>query len=144
MQKPSLPGWPSVERSSRPGAPPPVSVTTSRSARPIVRFARQPGPSTPIPLCTPIASATGPPTTTSWPAGWVVTAWPPMFKAGSSGAPTAAGATGEGRGGPRLARGEDAREVLGAAAGEDGARGDALERRLAHPGWHLAERQPRV
>ena len=43
MQKPSLPGCPSVDRSSRPGAPPPVSVTTSRSARPIVRFARQPG-----------------------------------------------------------------------------------------------------
>src|SRR4051812_47422451 len=65
MQKPSLPGWPSVDRSSRPGAPPPVSVTTRRSARPRVSFARQPGPSTPIPLCTPIASPTGPLTITS-------------------------------------------------------------------------------
>src|SRR4051812_17930276 len=95
MQKPSLPGWPRVERSSRPGAPPPVSVTTSRSARPIDRFARQPGPRTPIPLWTPIASATGPPTTTSWPAGWVVTACPLRLKAGSSAASTAARTTGK-------------------------------------------------
>ena len=95
MQKPSLPGWPSVDRSSRPGAPPPVSVTTSLSARPIVRFARQPGPSTPIPLCTPIASRTGPLTITSWPAGWVVTACPSRLKAGSSAASTAASTTGK-------------------------------------------------
>ena len=41
----------------RPGTPPPVSVTTRRSARPMVRFARQPGPSTPIPLLRPSAVA---------------------------------------------------------------------------------------
>ena len=43
-QKPSLPGCPSVDAVEPARAsPPPVSVTTSRSARPIVRFARQPG-----------------------------------------------------------------------------------------------------
>src|SRR3954469_19936935 len=95
MQKPSLPGCPSVDRSSRPGAPPPVSVTTSLSARPIVRFAREPGPSTPIPLLTPIASRIGPLTITSCPAGWVVTAWPLRLNAGSSAAATAARTTGK-------------------------------------------------
>ena len=50
----------------------------------------------------------------------------------------------EGRVERRLHRREDDREVLRAAAGEDRARGDALERRLAHAGRHLAERPLRV
>ncbi len=56
-QVPTLPGWPSVERSSRPGMPSPVRATTSRSARPMVAFARVPGPSAPMPEFSPAAAA---------------------------------------------------------------------------------------
>ena len=79
----------------RPGAPPPVSATSRRSARPMVRFARQPGPSAPMPALRPIASRTGPLTTMSWPGGEVVTAWPLRLKASSSAASHAARTTGK-------------------------------------------------
>ena len=126
MQTPrACPGGPSVARSRPPGAPPPVSVTSRRSARPMVRLARQPGPSAPMPECRPSASRTGPLTTTSWPGGEVVTAWPLRLKASSSAAST---------------RREHDREVRGAAAGEHRAGRHALERRLAHAGRHRAER----
>ena len=61
----------------------------------MVRLARKPGPSAPIPLFSPIARLTGPLTTTSWPAGCVVTAWPCRLNAGSSTARAAATTTGK-------------------------------------------------
>ena len=67
---------PRVALSIAPGIAPPVRQTSSRSARPMVRLARKPGPSAPMPLFRPMASRTGPLTTASCPAGWVVTAWP--------------------------------------------------------------------
>ena len=48
-----------------------------------------------MPLFRPIASRTGPFTTTSCPAGWVVTAWPCRLNAGSSAAWQAATTTGK-------------------------------------------------
>ena len=75
------------------------------------------------------ASRTGPLTTAIWPAGWVVTAWPCRLNSGLSIASAAAA---------------DHREVLGPAAGQNGAGCDALERRLPHPRRHRAERPVRI
>ena len=45
-QSVNLPGWPNDDASDSPGLEPSTFIATSRSARPIVAFARLPGPST--------------------------------------------------------------------------------------------------
>ena len=82
-----------------------------------------------MPELRPAAAAPGPLTITICPAGCVVTAWPCGLNAGSSTASTAAATTAK---------------CCGPAAGEDGARRDPLERRLAHRRRHRAERAVRV
>ena len=69
-------GLPWVAMSCRPGQPPPTFIRTSRMARPMVAFARKPGPKRPEPECTPIARAWGPLTTTSGATGCVVACTP--------------------------------------------------------------------
>ena len=117
MQKPILPGWPSVARSSRPGKPPPVRLISSRSARPIVRFARRPGPSAPIELLRPSESSRR-----------AVEDHQLSRRLRGDGLAVEV----EGRLERRLHGRDDDREVLGPAAGEHRARRDPLERRLAH------------
>ena len=56
----SLPGWPSVPRSSVPGMEPQTLRITRRTARPIVRLARQPGPKRLSPALMSSARAIGP------------------------------------------------------------------------------------
>ncbi|OYU18701.1 MAG: hypothetical protein CFE34_09050 [Rhodobacteraceae bacterium PARR1] len=60
--------------SVRPGTPPPMFVSTSRRARPMVAFALVPWPNTLVPLFRPIACRIGPWTNTTGATGWVV-AW---------------------------------------------------------------------
>src|SRR3990172_2189929 len=77
-----------------PGVAPPTLTHTSRSARPIVAFARQPGPKTPAPQLTSSATRTGPLITTSGAGALVVADTPCRSKASSHTASTAASTTG--------------------------------------------------
>ena len=126
MQKPILPAWPSVARSSLPGKPPPVRLISSRSARPIVRFARRPGPSAPIELLRPSECRAG-----------AVEDHQLSCRLRRDGLTVEI----EGRLERRLHGGDDDREVLGPAAGEHRTRRDPLERRLAHRRRHLSQRE---
>ena len=77
-----------------PGAAPPRFTQTSRSARPIVALARQPGPKTPAPQLMSSAPRIGPLTTTSGAGAFVVADTPWRSKASSQTASTAAITTG--------------------------------------------------
>ena len=82
-------------RSSELGVAPPVRWTTSRVARPIVRFARAPIESAPIVELNPSSSRIGPLTIRTCPGGDVVTACPWTLNAGSRTHSTAARTTGK-------------------------------------------------
>ena len=74
-----LPGLPCAARSTPPGTPPPTLRTTSCTARPIVRLARLPWPSTlPAPFI-PIALVPGPLQMITGPTGIVVASTPWML-----------------------------------------------------------------
>ena len=75
MQKVYLPPWPRLLRSSSPGSVPIVLRMTSRTARPMVEFARQPGAKRLSPEFMPISFAIGPFT-------HMKTAEPPVLVAG--------------------------------------------------------------
>ena len=93
-QKVNLPGCPSVDRSSRPGTPPSTLMMSSRSARPIVAFARLPLASTLWVAFIPIAVRTGPLTTTNGALPPVLAVHPCSPYAGSHTARTSAITTG--------------------------------------------------
>src|SRR5262245_808557 len=77
-----------------PGFAPPRFTHTSRTARPIVAFARQPGPKTPAPQLTSSAPRTGPLRTRSGLGEFVVADTPWRSNASSHTASTAAMTTG--------------------------------------------------
>ena len=120
-QSVNLPGWPKDEASDSPGFEPSTFMATSRSARPIVAFARLPGPSALWRAFIPISAAIGPLTTAQ--------------SGGAAGARQHRVQV-ERRVEHRLERGDDDREVLRQAAGHDGVR-----RRLPHRHATAARRQ---
>src|SRR5207244_10716384 len=77
-----------------PGLAPPRLTHTSRTARPMVALARQPGPKTPAAQLTPSFPRTGPLITTSGVGALVVAETPCRSNAGSQMASTAAMTTG--------------------------------------------------
>src|SRR2546428_8173759 len=77
-----------------PGLAPPRLTHTSRTARPMVALARQPGPKTPAAQLTPSFPRTGPLITTSGGGALVVAETPCRSNAGSQLASTAAMTTG--------------------------------------------------
>ena len=95
MQNVYLPGWPSVLLSRSPGQPPPTLRSTRRMARPMVALARQPEPKTLAPALSPTSLRTGPFTTSSGAAMWVVACTPcrlngPLVRASSAARATGA------------------------------------------------------
>ena len=89
-QKLTLPGLPCAARSTPPGRPPPTLRTTSCTARPMVRLARLPWPSTLTPLFMPIARVPGPLQMMTGPTGIVVASTPWMLNSSLQTASTAA------------------------------------------------------
>ena len=94
-QKVYLPGLPCIARSISPGRPPPTLRMMSWKARPMVALARLPWPSAFRPQFMPMRRATGPFTTMTGPAKWVVQSRPCMEKPGISAASTAASTVGK-------------------------------------------------
>ena len=94
MQNVYFPGWPRVLLSRSPGRAPPTLSSTSRMARPMVAFARWPEPKTLAPAFIPIRARTGPLTTTSGAAMWVVACTPFRLKCGLHSASIAARTSG--------------------------------------------------
>ena len=87
-------GQPSVLLSKSPGHAPPTFRSIIRTARPMVAFARLPEPKTLQPAFMPISFRTGPFTTMSGDAMWVVACTPFRLKWGSQSASIAARTTG--------------------------------------------------
>src|SRR5438477_2774963 len=100
-----------------PGRAPPTLTHTSRSARPIVAFARKPAPNTDAAQLTSSARRTGPLTITSGATASVVPETPTSAKSGSQIPSTAASTTGS----------EHHRQILRTAAGHHRVDGDALD-----------------
>ena len=97
-QNDTLPGWPSVEWSSVPGAQPNRLISASRSARPMTALARAPPPRALSVALRPMARRTGPLTMTSGALPPVLAALPCSRYAGSHMASTAAATTGRSSG----------------------------------------------
>src|SRR6266850_8612664 len=117
-----------------PGLAPPRLTHTRRSARPIVAFARQPGPSAPAAELMSSAARAGPLTTKTGATASVVPETPTRLKASSQSASTPASR-------PRSGRGEIRGAVRTTLRGGRNRRGapDALLRRRSRPGGRLGE-----